>query len=158
MLSCAGAIENEFQPLRRVSVSRQSIVPWHVTNERWKSGLFVCDVAVVICKGPGRRPLNVRECFSVCKRDPVIECRIELEERAIVLDHHLQKLLHAFLVGHPVDFLAEVLKPCTLFPANLLTSPHHRLLYERHGSEVSVGAQWCMSETSINTERLKNMI
>ena len=90
--------------------------------------LLICKVAVATCKGPGRRPLNVREGSFVCKRDPVAECLIELEERAIVLEHHYQ-LLHAFLVGHPVDFLAEVLEPYTLFPANSLASPHHRLLY-----------------------------
>ena len=63
-------------------------------------------------------------CPSICKRDSVVECHIELKERAVVLDHHHQ-LLQAFLVNHPVDFLAEVLQPCALFPANLLTTPHY---------------------------------
>ncbi len=110
ILTCAGAIENEFQPLRGVSVSQQRIVPWHVTNERWESDLFVCEIAIATCEVPSRRLLNVRECPSVCKRYPVSECRIELKESAIVFDYHHQ-LLHAFLVGHQVDFFAEVLKP-----------------------------------------------
>ena len=56
------------------------------------SDLFVCKVAFAINKVQGKRFQNVCECPSVCKRDPVAERRIELKERAIVIDHRHQLL------------------------------------------------------------------
>ena len=67
------------------------------------------------------------ECPSVCKRNVVVKRYIELEERVTVLDHHYQ-LLHAFFFSHPLDFVIEILQPCTRSAANLLSALHHRLL------------------------------
>ena len=53
---------------------------------------------------------------------------------------HSHLLLDAFIICDQAHFFAEVRQLKTLFTANPMSAPDHRLLYERHGSGVSGGA------------------